>query len=67
VVREPNEQARECLRRAEDCARQAAAQTDPKLRQEFLDMQRRWLRLASSYELGERLATSTNSTKPSAK
>jgi hypothetical protein len=34
---------------------------------DFLDMQGRWLRLASSYELGERLTTSTNSIKPSAR
>jgi hypothetical protein len=67
MVRDPNEKTRECLRRADDCARHAAAQTDPKLRQDFLDMQGRWLRLASSYELGERLTTSTNSIKPSAR
>ena len=48
-------QVRECGRHAEECARQAKAQTNPKFRQEFLDLERRWLRLARSYEFSERL------------
>jgi hypothetical protein len=51
-----SDQVRECLRHAEDCARQAASHSDPKLRQDFLDMEARWLKLARSYELTERLA-----------
>ena len=39
-------QVRECGRHAEECARQAKAQTNPKFQQEFLDLERRWLRLA---------------------
>jgi hypothetical protein len=31
----------ECLQHAEDCARQAAAQSCPKLKADFLDMERR--------------------------
>ena len=50
-----SEQVRECLQHAEDCARKAAAQTDPKLKQDFLDMERRWLSLARSYGFSERL------------
>lgn len=50
-----SEQIRECLRHAEDCARQAAAQTCPKLKEDFLDMERRWLFLARSYEFTERV------------
>jgi hypothetical protein len=46
----------ECLRHAEDCARQAAAQSCPKLKEDFLDMERRWLLLARSYEFTEQLA-----------
>jgi hypothetical protein len=38
-----SKQIHECLQHADDCARQAAAQTDPKLKQDFLDMERRWL------------------------
>lgn len=51
-----SEQIRECLRHAEDCARQAAAQSCPKLKADFLDMERRWLFLARSYELTERVS-----------
>jgi hypothetical protein len=48
VLNNLSEQIRECLEHAEDCACQAAAQTDPKLKQDFLDMERRWLALAQS-------------------
>ena len=48
-------QVRECGRHAEECARQAKAQTNPKFQQDFLDLERRWLRLARSYEFSERL------------
>jgi len=48
-------QIRECLQHAEDCARKAAEQTDPKLKEDFLNMERRWLVLAQSYGFTERL------------
>lgn len=48
-------QIRDCYAHAEDCARKGAAQTDPRLKQDFLDMERRWLALAKSYELSQRL------------
>ena len=50
-----SEQIRECLQHAEDCARQAATQTDQKLKQNFLDKERRWLMLAQSYDFTHRL------------
>ena len=51
-----SDQIRDCLQHAEDCARKAAAQPDgSRLRQDFLAMEQRWLSLARSYELGERL------------
>ena len=50
-----SEQVRECLQHADDCARQAAAQTDAKMKADFLDLERRWLSLARSYEFTERL------------
>ena len=50
-----SEQVRECLKHAEDCARIAAAQTCPKRKEEFLDLERRWLGLARSHEFTERL------------
>jgi hypothetical protein len=51
-----SDQVRECLRRAENCARQAALQSDSRLRHDYLEMEARWLKLARSYELTERLA-----------
>ena len=41
---------RECRQYADDCAGRAKALSDPVLRQELKDMQRRWLSLARSYE-----------------
>jgi hypothetical protein len=55
VLNNVSEQIRECYRRAEDCARKAATQTDPKLKADFLDLERRWLVLARSYDFTERL------------
>jgi hypothetical protein len=56
VLNGVSEQIRECLRHAEDCARKAAAHPDgSQLRQDFLDMEQRWLKLARSCELIERL------------
>lgn len=46
-----NQDIRDCLQHAEDCAREAREQFDPALRQDFLDTARRWLFLARSYEL----------------
>jgi hypothetical protein len=56
MLNDVSEQIRECLRHAEDCARKAAAQTDPTLKADFLDMERRWLSLARSYELTGQLS-----------
>jgi hypothetical protein len=50
-----SEQIRECHRKAEDCARKAAAETDSKLKRDYLLMEQRWLVLAQSYELSGRL------------
>src|SRR5262249_51723828 len=51
-----SEQIRECLQYAEDCGRQAAAQTDQKLKQDFLDKERRWLMLAQRQDFTQRLS-----------
>jgi hypothetical protein len=48
-------EASECRLYAEQCADKARLQFDPKLRQELLDMQQRWLSLARSHEFSERL------------
>jgi hypothetical protein len=54
---------RECLEHAEDCARQAKLQRDSKLRQDFIDLEGRWLKLARSYEFAGRLDAFFNSIK----
>ena len=51
-----NDDVRECCRHAEECALKAAAQTDPKAKQELLDLEQRWLSLARSFGFSELLA-----------
>jgi hypothetical protein len=58
-----SEQIRECLQHADDCARRAAEQTCPTLKEDFLDLERRWLSLARSYEFCDRLDDFTAETK----
>ena len=58
-----SEQIRECSQHAENCARKAAAQTDFKLREDFLELEQRWLFLARSYELTERLGDFSDEAK----
>jgi hypothetical protein len=54
----------ECLRHAEDCVQQAASQTDPRLRRDYLIIGGCWLKLGS--ELSDRLAdfSKSKSTEP---
>jgi hypothetical protein len=56
VLHSLSEQIRECLEHAEDCARKAEALPDSSpFRQDFLNLERRWLELARSIEFGESL------------
>jgi hypothetical protein len=55
-----NEEIRGCLRYAEECARKAKEASKPKLRENFLEMERRWLRLAHSYEFAKKLKNFRN-------
>jgi hypothetical protein len=50
-----SEEIAECYRHAENCAQRAKVESDPGLRQDFLDIERRWITLARSYELTERI------------
>jgi hypothetical protein len=50
-----SEQIRNCLLRAEECGQRAKTERDPALVRDFLDMERRWLTLARSYQFGESL------------
>jgi hypothetical protein len=59
-----SEQIRNCLQHAEDCARRAAAEPDGStLKQDFLNLEKRWLDLARSFQLGEQLTEFTNEAK----
>jgi hypothetical protein len=55
MLNNQSEQIRNCYQHAEDCARKAAEQADPQLKQDFLDLEKRWLLLARSFEFNERL------------
>ena len=48
---------RECLRHAEDCMQQAATQTDPKLRRDYLIIAACWLKLIRELERQDRQFT----------
>jgi hypothetical protein len=58
-----NEESREWYRQAARCARQADAETDAKVKQQYLQLQRLWLLLAHSYEFTESHADFSNETK----
>ena len=45
------ERSREYFRQAEECARQADAQLDPKVKRQFLVLAQLWLILAELFEL----------------
>jgi hypothetical protein len=59
-----SEQIRECLQQAEDCARNAAELPDGSpVRQDYLKLEKGWLKLARSFQLGEQLTEFTNEAK----
>jgi hypothetical protein len=49
-----------CYEHAEQCARRAKEVTDNKLRADYLRLEQGWVKLARSYELGQRLELFTN-------
>src|SRR5262249_16578798 len=56
-----SEQVRECLEYAEGCARKAAEHPDgTSLKQDFLNLEKRWLELARSFQFGEQLTDFNN-------
>jgi hypothetical protein len=50
-----SEEIRGCLRYAAECARKAKESSKPNLREDFLEMERRWLQLAHSYQFAQQL------------
>jgi len=63
VLNNLSEEIRECYRHADDCALKAIAHTDAQLKQDFLDLEQRWLFLARSYEFSERLTNLSDERK----
>jgi len=55
-----DEDQKEALERAAECRRKADNARFPDVRDEYLDMEQRWLRLVDSYEMLLRLRTFAN-------
>jgi hypothetical protein len=55
-----SEEVRQCYEQAEECAGQARAIQDEKLRADYLRLAQGWLKLARSYELWRRLRLFSN-------
>jgi hypothetical protein len=51
-----SDEIRACYEHEDFCARKAAAEANSQIRQDYLDLEQRWLSLARSYELSERLS-----------
>jgi hypothetical protein len=59
MLRKLKNEIAECYQHALECQRRAGESNDPSTKQGFLDMERRWLHLAHSYEFAERLSNFT--------
>lgn len=57
-----SEEIRKYYEHAAECARQAEAVADAELRADFLRLEKGWLKLARSYELGPRLRSFSSET-----
>jgi hypothetical protein len=53
------EKVHECLRHAEECAARAKIEPNPAIARDFIDMERRWLKLARSYQFLDQISTFT--------
>jgi hypothetical protein len=60
MLRKLSDEIADCCRHAEDCRHKADAAVIPTAKEEFVEMERRWLFLARSYEFTERLADFTD-------
>jgi PAS domain S-box-containing protein len=59
MLQKPSEQVQACLERAFEAERKAWGSTDPALKADLLEMEKRWTALARSYEFTERLTEFT--------
>src|SRR5690348_13247459 len=57
MLRKLSDEIRYAQQRAADAADQATKTSDPETRRQYLDMERRWLKLARSYDVSERLGS----------
>ncbi len=55
MLRRLSREVVDCYVRAENCQRKAEAAPTEESRQDFLQIQQSWLKLATSYEFAERL------------
>jgi hypothetical protein len=55
VLEDTSSQVKTCLERAATARERAERTHDPNLKQDLLDIETRWLRLAESYQMVERL------------
>jgi hypothetical protein len=58
-----SDEVRECLQRAEQSAQRAKGEPNPAIKRDFLDMKRRWLKLARSYQFLDQLGSFTTHNK----
>ncbi len=58
MLNQLSDQIHECHEHAEYCARKAAQQTNPELRQDYVRLAELWRNLARSYAFTERLSIS---------
>jgi hypothetical protein len=59
MLQKLDSEIRECYQHAMDCSRSADESRDSSTKQEFLEMAKRWLSLAHSYEFTEQLLNFT--------
>jgi hypothetical protein len=64
MLQKLDSEIRECYRHAAECSRSAGQNRDLFNKQDLLDMEKRWLCLARSYEFAERLSNFTEVEKP---
>jgi len=55
MLQKTQEDVAYCYQRAEESRRMGARETDPARRQEYADMEQRWIKLAISYQFAEQL------------
>ena len=56
MLQKLTEEIADCYASASECRERAKQALDPATKQDFLEMQRRWIMLARSYEVSERIS-----------